>query len=196
MTSANDVLIAAAPETAPLDMTLEERMSGNFTNVSKETDNNNVLTLQSSLKEHAFITLNQSGVGIMRTGQLLELSSDNANLFTEQSHLLLSSGGYDLSTTGSGTVRTNNVLVLQITDSDGDQNYTASGSHNSQGEPDAFPDTVTVIPADIAENEYAQGRFRWRNSEEVNEDIKVYTYPWQHQGTEVDLTKDLIYCTR
>lgn len=174
LASPGNILLVVGPEAPSASMSAKERDCFGKTSVTEDTDSGNVAGVTAPT---AYLELSPAMLNMYAQAEA-ELHSDRTiQVFTPNSHLLLGLDKYELSSTGDGILRKNGNLVIQQTDSDGDTIWRPGSTHSSQTTVDPSPQTLESVLANEKENELADGRFRYRT--EINDDIRVYEYPWQ-----------------
>jgi len=189
LTSGEKIIAAATNEAMSPKMTSTPREKGNFTNLTKETDTGFISEVD-DLINNSFLVLEKGGVAKLRGAELVSITSDRAiSTFTPGAHLNLTEKSFELSTSGSGVFQDKRG-VLQEKDSEDHSNF-GPGAHSPRGRDDAEVEKLSSVAATMQEEQFALGRFRWRDKAEVHEDIKVYQYPWQHEGSEIAFAKNI-----
>jgi len=208
ITSAAKILIATGVETPSPGMKGEKRECGTKTDISKSTDEGNLVTV-TELPENSYLVLQGPQAKLFSRAQL-DLVSSSTRIIAARSHLTVRDSGYTLSTEGRGVLRRERDLNIHARDSDirdapllgdpqggtindknGDFIWTKGSSHNTLSvERDPVPETLESVKADINKEKLAEARFRYKDTK--NDDYKVYEYPWQHDGGKITMNEGLV----
>jgi hypothetical protein len=177
-------------------MASSERNIDRFTNTPETTD------------ESFSVKVNE-----LSSGSFLELSEGSAKLHGESAAdvssftqtrvfipgdatLKMNQGGYTLSSAagkGGVIIRDGNQEITQRdNDTEGGPNDTWNKgvSHAPQSANTSDAEELVMVPADIANAGFAEGRFRYKGVGDRGSLIKNYNSPWNNKGEKVDLTKD------
>ena len=177
ITSENNILLGVGNESPSLQMASSERNIDRFTNTPETTDES-FLVKVNNLSSGSFLELSE-GSAKLHGGSAADVSSlTQARVFIpEDSTLKMTTGGYTLSSAAgkSGAIIRdgNKEITQQDNDTEGGPNDTwnKGSSHASQSANTSSAEELVMVPADIANAGFAEGRFRYKGDIGVNRPI-------------------------
>jgi hypothetical protein len=196
VTSGAEILVAVGDESPELNMEAKQRDIDRFTNTTESIDKGNTVSV-TNLRDHSFLYLGSLDAKLYSVADTQVSSIQRSRVFTDSTKLRIEPSGYILSSENNGTIVRNQNQEITLRDDDTDSNgrnrtWNTGASHSNESLPEESAVDLTMTEADIQKEEFAQGRFRYKESSNRGDLIKNYNFPWNNEGEKVNLTKDLV----